>query len=637
MRQWRFYQQNKPRISRMIDVLIDVAIIYVAYVATLLVRTLSMPTDYLVSLHVISGAVLLTISLLYGMGVYRRLWSRTSGHGAVIIIYAVGLSMLLLTAVDAFLSPRPLPLSVIIIANVLALVGFVGIRFRSRLITGLIWRWDAIWNHRFPKAQTRVLIVGAGDAGQILAWRLKYRSPHQGYFVAGFVDDDPNKLGLYVEGSPVLGRTAEIPQLVEKLGIDLIAVAIHNVSGQVFRAILSDCEATKARVKVIPNLFALMDAKQHVGLLRDVQAEDFIGRSLVTRHEAVDLSVVTRKTILITGAAGSIGLELSHQIAGYEPVEIILLDNNESGLHDLWIELRAQFPHILFAPVLVDITNREALINIFTQHQPQVVFHAAAYKHVPLLEFFPDIGIHNNIVGTRQLAEVARDHKVERFVLISSDKAVNPSNVMGATKRVCELVIHALFQQPGHSTIFTAVRFGNVLGSRGSVVPTFNRQIDSGGPVTVTDPQMTRFFMSIPEAVNLVIHAACLTEGGDTFLLKMGEVVRIVDLAERMIRMRGLRPNTDISIVFTGIRPGEKLHEELYNGYEVPAETIHPDIVLLRSSKNGLNSDTFLHHLDHLTDQRYDDCSKALTALRNLIDTNYEFSTNGKLEESNHS
>jgi FlaA1/EpsC-like NDP-sugar epimerase len=635
MRRWGLYQQHKRRMSRIFDVLVDVVIIYAAYIATLLVRTFSAPTDYLISLQFITGAVVLTISSLYGMGVYHRLWSRTSGHGAVVIFYAVALTMLFLIAVDGLLLPRPLPLSVIMMANVLALVGFVGIRFRSRLITGLIWRWNAIWNHRFPKGQTRVLIVGAGDAGQTLAWRLKYRSPHQGYSVIGFVDDDPNKLRLYVEGSPVLGRTSEISRLVEDHGIDLIAVAIHNISGQAFRNILSDCEATKARVKVIPDLFALIDAKQHVGLLRDVQAEDLIGRSPVNRHQAVDLSHVMQKTILITGAAGSIGSELGHQIAGYEPIKIILLDNNESGLHDLWIELTAQFSNVIFAPVLADITSREALLNVFAKHQPQVVFHAAAYKHVPLLEFYPDIGIHNNIVGTRRLAEVARDHQVERFVLISSDKAVNPSNVMGATKRVCELIVQALSHQPGHSTIFTAVRFGNVLGSRGSVVPTFNRQIESGGPVTVTDPEMTRFFMSIPEAVNLVIHAACLTDGGDTFLLKMGEVVRIVDLAERMIRMRGLRPYTDIPIMFTGTRPGEKLHEELYNGYEAPADTIHPDIVLLRGSKNGLNRDSFFDHLDHLTDQRYDDCSKALTALRNLIATSYEFSTNGKLEESN--
>jgi FlaA1/EpsC-like NDP-sugar epimerase len=444
--------------------------------------------------------------------------------------------------------------------------------------------------------------------------------------VVGFVDDDHQKLGLYVEGSPILGDTKSITRLVEQHRVDMIAVAVHNISGQAFRDILSTCEATQARVKVIPDLFAMMAAKQQVGLLRDVQAEDLIGRSTVTRHEAVDLSPVSNKRILITGAAGSIGSELSRQIVGYEPVEVLLIDNNESGLHDLWIELKTQFPDQTLIPVLVDITNRQALLELFRAHNPQVVFHAAAYKHVPLLELYPNIGVQNNVVGTRCLAEVARDYEVERFVLISSDKAVNPNNVMGATKRVCELIVQALAQQSGHNTLFTSVRFGNVLGSRGSVVPTFNRQIDSGGPVTVTDREMTRFFMSIPEAVNLVIHAACLTDNGDTFALKMGEVVRIVDLAERMIRMRGLRPYTDIPIVFTGPRPGEKMHEELNDDYESLVETSHPDIVHLCSSRNGLNSDALLSEVDRLVAQRHDDSVRTLSALRALIEPNFELS-----------
>jgi FlaA1/EpsC-like NDP-sugar epimerase len=329
------------------------------------------------------------------------------------------------------------------------------------------------------------------------------------------------------------------------------------------------------------------------------------------------------KVVLVTGAAGSIGSELSRQIASYDPTRLIILDNNESALHDLTLDLQVAYPQLALIPALVDITILQSITRVFATQAPQIVFHAAAYKHVPLLESHPKEALRVNVMGTRQLAELAQQHQVERFVLISTDKAVNPSSVMGASKRLGELTVHALCQNKACGTLFTVVRFGNVLGSRGSVVPIFTRQIEKGGPITVTHPEMTRYFMSISEAVNLVIHAACLTEGDDIFVLRMGEVVRILDIAERMVRLRGLRPYEDIEIQIVGIRPGEKMHEELHDPAENPVDTIHPYIMRLSRWKTLGATGTFLGKLDHL-------CHNGLNQDADIIAELSELASNGQ-------
>ena len=609
-------QFHARRIAR--DVLIDVAILYAAYGVAFMLRALTTPLDYDQSLCFISYAIFVHVSTLYLFGAYHRLWSKTSGHSITVLINAVGMAVTIALLSDLVLNPHPVPLSVILLGGLFALLGFTTVRYRSRLISGLSWRWQAVWHYRFPPSQTCVLIVGAGSAGQVVAWRLKYRSPQHHYQIVGFIDDDPRKQGMYVEGSKVLGTRHDILRIAEAHQVDLIIVAIHSIAGADMRDILSRCEATHAMVKVVPDLFDLMRSTTNAPPLRDVEAEDLIGRTIITRCESVDLTPVEAKRVLVTGAAGSIGSELSRQLVHFKPDTLILLDNNESGLHDLNTELSALFPQLSLVPVLADITVPEQIGAVFEAHQPQVVFHAAAYKHVPMLQRYPNEGIRTNIYGTWRLAEFARDYGVERFVLISTDKAVNPENVMGATKRVCELILHMLTLQNNHKTLFTAVRFGNVVGSRGSVVPTFARQIDSGGPVTITHQEMTRYFMSIPEAANLVIHAACLTRGDDIFILKMGEVVRIVELAERMIRLRGLRPYVDIRIEFTGIRPGEKLHEELYSASECPSETIHPQIIQLHNWDDRFNPEIFLRNLTFVLGRRFENCTDALEQLRDL-------------------
>ncbi len=599
---------------------LDAVILLVAYMLTYSIRTNSLLFDSQFTTSIVGLAIIVTLGALYAFGAYNRIWSRTSGHEVVVILKGALAGFILVLLLDLSLHPRHLPLSVIGVSHMLALTGFVAVRYRSRLISAADWRWRAVWHHEFPTTKTRVLIVGAGEAGQITALRLKrrYQDGNNGHQVVGFVDDDPSKQHMFVEGAPVLGDCAAIPEITAAQHIELIVFAIHNITGTRFREILTICEQTTARIKIVPDVFELLNTDDHAPLLRDVQAEDLLGRQPISWHSGVDAALVSNKTVLITGAAGSIGSELCRQMMKYHPVRLVMVDNNESGLHDLHVDLQNEHPDQDIVAVLADITNRAKVEAIFARYQPQLVYHAAAYKHVPLLETFPDEAIRVNVGGTLNVAEIAQAQGVERFILISTDKAVNPSSIMGASKRICELVTQALSTQSHNRTLFAAVRFGNVLGSRGSVVPTFERQIEAGGPVTVTDKDMVRYFMSIPEAVNLVIQAACLTDGDDLFMLRMGEAVPIVELAERMIRLHGLRPQIDIPIVFTGARPGEKLCEELYADFETPYATVHPDIVRLNGVIFHWTPQEFIARVHDMLDSEAHDPERMLDTLRQL-------------------
>lgn len=592
-------------------VIIDLSIVGFSYFITLSARAITADLDFRqnASFIPIAGCIVVIANFLFG--IYYRIWAQSSGHEVVRIVASAACSMVAAVLLDLFLEPRPLPLSVIVFGHAFTLVGMVAVRYRSRLITGLQWRWRAVWHQEFPQ-QSRVLIVGAEEAGQTLAWRIKYRWRRSGedtnYEIVGFVDDDPQKQGLYVEGCQVLGTRQDIPRLVEQYKINLLLLAIHNISGPALREILGYCEHTGARIKVVPDAFASLNVTRAVPLLRDVRPEDILGRKPIERHEGVSFAPITGRIVLVTGAAGSIGSEICRQILSLAPSKLLLLDNNESDLYDLLMEIQPDAGPTTLIPCLIDITDQRALDTLFAQHQPQVIFHAAAFKHVPMLELYPYQAIRVNLGGTWHVAERAQRYGAERFVLISTDKAVDPTSVMGASKRLCEVLIQALAAQSSSQTLFAAVRFGNVLGSRGSVVPLFNRQIDRGGPVTVTHPEMTRYFMTIPEAVNLVIHAACITEGHDLFMLRMGEQIRILDLAERMIRMRGLLPYEDIPIVFTGVRPGEKLHEQLAHDSEAVCPTVHPHIVRLEDHAAIVAKDDFLQAAQQLLMRCGPDC-----------------------------
>lgn len=518
----------------------------------------------------------------YLFGIYRCVWRYASAQEVACIFASAVLSTLLLAIIDMLWLSPPLPIGVVFLGGFFTLAGFTAVRYRWRLVTGFILRWRALWGY-WPAPCTRVLIVGAGEAGQLLAWQLLNQNPGQEYYVVGFIDDDPNKLGMQIHGVKILGNRWRIPAIVAEKNIDLIIIAYHTISGQDFRDILSICQQTTAQIKVLPNVFETISKRNGALPIREITVEDLLGRKPVPIDEEVCQQLFLDKVVLVTGASGSIGAELCRQIARYNPKLLLMLDNNETGLHNLNIELLASSNPPPLQLVLGDITNEAKMNAIFARYCPQIIFHSAAYKHVHLMEEHPDEAVRVNILGTLILSALAQRYGAERFVFISTDKAVNPSNVMGATKRVGELLLTTM--PTNASTLYTAVRFGNVLGSRGSVVPTFWKQIELGGPVTVTHPEMTRFFMSIPEAVSLIIQAASLTHGGDIFVLDMGEQIRIVDLAKRMIRLRGLRVGTDIEIVYIGMRPGEKLHEELVGQDEEKYPTSHPRIFRVHNNR----------------------------------------------------
>jgi len=515
---------------------------------------------------------------------YQYVWQYTSANEILMIgAAAMSATLLLLVASLLWVGARPIPISVIGLGGVFSSGMFTTARYRQRLLTGLMGYLQRVVG---SPDRRRVLIVGAGEAGQVLARQLKARSRNGRYELVGFVDDNPKKIGLRIYGTQVLGDRQAIPDLVAERGVSLIIIAIHRISGPMLRDILSICLTTQTRVKILPDFFGQIEQPNGALPLRDITAGDLLGRQLCEVDQVAYQHIIAGKVVLITGASGSIGAELCRQVLPFKPHRLLMLDNNETGLHDLLISLQCP-EDAAVATIVADVTNQPRLETIFAMYRPEIVFHVAAYKHVPMMERHPDEAVRVNIHGTASVADLAGRYAVERFVFISTDKAVNPCSIMGATKRVGELLMMsnaARFAGNMRPSLFTAVRFGNVLGSRGSVAPTFARQIDQGGPVTITHPEMTRYFISLSEAVSLIIQAAALTEGGDIFMLDMGQAIRIEDLAHKMIRLRGLRPGEDIPIVYSGMRPGEKLHEELVASDEEKLPTDHPRILRIRSS-----------------------------------------------------
>jgi FlaA1/EpsC-like NDP-sugar epimerase len=422
------------------------------------------------------------------------------------------------------------------------------------------------------------LIVGAGDAGQLIVKEMQ-RSSSLGYTPIGLVDDDARKKNLRLHGVRVLGTTHELPTLLADANPDEVIIAIPSAAGETRQRIVTACRNAGVPVKTLPSVYELISGDlQLARQLREVQVEDVLGREPVQLDLEVIASYLAGQTVLVTGAGGSIGSELCRQIALVGPERLLLVEHAENALVEIERELVHERHFQAVVPVLADVKNRAKLRQVFERYRPSVVFHAAAYKHVPLMEANPLESVRNNVVATQVVAEVAAEFDVRAFVLVSTDKAVNPKNVLGQTKLLCEWIIHNAALRPRSSTRFLAVRFGNVLASSGSVIPLFRRQIARGGPVTVTHPEMTRYFMTIPEAAQLIIRAGAIGESGDVFVLDMGEPVKIVDLAHNMIRLSGKEPGRDIAVEIVGVRPGEKLHEELWAAGEDPAPTSHPKI-----------------------------------------------------------
>ncbi len=443
---------------------------------------------------------------------------------------------------------------------------------------------------------TRVLIVGAGETGRMLIRELQ-RHEH-GKYPIGLIDDDERKQDMQLDGIPVLGTTNDLQKIIDDREIEEVAIAMPSARGDVVERIVDVCRTANVPVRILPSLNELVmgDLQNLAGRLRDVRVEDVLGRDPVKINLREIANYVTGKVVLVTGAGGSIGSELCRQLASVGPERLILVDHSEGNLFTIEQELHVERSFSSIVPVLADVTSGARMRRVFEEHKPAVVFHAAAYKHVGMMEANPVEAVRNNAIGTRTLCEVSEITGVDRFVLVSTDKAVEPKTVMGQSKALAEWVVQSFAERSFH-TRFMAVRFGNVLGSSGSVVPIFRRQIERGGPVRVTDERMTRFFMTIPEAAQLIIQAGAMGEGGEVYVLDMGKPVRIMDLATKMIELSGLVPGTDIHIEIVGIRPGEKLHEELWAGDEAPEQTRHPKIFRSRSSFE-LNADRLLEELD---------------------------------------
>lgn len=514
--------------------------------------------------------VLISLAIFYFYGMYHRIWHYARMRDLIAIVGAVTLSQAAIFILTVLLSIA-IPRSVMIITWLLDL-GAIG---ASRLMFKI--NLDLVTESK--GGRENLLIVGAGDAGAMLARELEQNDAAT-ISIVGFVDDDEKKQKGRLAGFPILGTTRDIPAVVRKHKIDTIVIAIPSADGDAVRRIDRQCRKTGANVRTMPGIYEMISGEAGMGELREIRLEDLLRRDPIQLDFDQITGYIAGKTVLITGAGGSIGSELSRQISRVGAKEIILLGRGENSIYEIHQELKRKFPEQTYHTVIANITDKDRMARIFKRFHPQVVFHAAAHKHVPLMEIQPDEAVRNNVFGTKNVAELADENQAEIFVLISTDKAVNPTSVMGATKRTAELVLQEINQ---HSkTKFVTVRFGNVLGSRGSVVPLFEKQIAAGGPVTVTHKEMTRFFMTIPEAVQLVLQAGSQAEGGEVFLFDMGKPVKINDMAEDLIRLHGLIPGRDIKIVYTGLRPGEKLYEELLTSEEGTASTKHKKIFKAR-------------------------------------------------------
>jgi FlaA1/EpsC-like NDP-sugar epimerase len=516
--------------------------------------------------------ILVVIHLLvnYLFGLYGQMWRYASVQEArrVVLSGMTSFASVLVVVTLVGRGSRPLPLSVIVFGSASAISAFGAVRFQSRLFA---FRRRTVDVHR-----TRVLLMGAGDAGAQVLNDI-FRNPQVDLQVVGLIDDDPRNRGRSLHGVTVLGGRAAIPTLAKKLNADQVLLAIPSATSELVRDVAASCEEAGVSLRVLPSVREIVGGRVTARDLRDLRIEDLLGRQQVETDLASVRQLLRGRRVLITGAGGSIGSEIARQVRDLEPATLILVDNDETHLHDLLVTIESART----TSVLADVRERERVLEVFREHRPQVVFHAAAHKHVPILEDHPQEAFRTNVLGTANVVEAATLAGTERFVLISTDKAVRPSSVMGGSKRMAEQIVRGL---PGHGTVLCAVRFGNVLGSRGSVVPTFLHQIAAGGPVTVTDPEMTRYFMSVEEAVQLVLQAGALARGGEVFTLEMGQPVKILDLANRLIRLSGRVPGRDIAVQVIGARPGEKVHEELVDDDEAPMVTGHPGIVVAMPS-----------------------------------------------------
>ena len=596
-----------------VDILSLVAASYLPLMIRYTIEDYMIPEYYLSAVgHMLPFNLALGIFIFFLFRLYHSLWAFAGQTEMQNVVMACAVSTLVNSVGVQFFKGGPVavPKSYYFLYAVILMVLVFISRFSYRFLRSTRNRGAG------GQDATYVMVIGAGAAGNTIVKEIATGSS-SGMSVRCIIDDDKTKWGRYIQGIRVIGGRDKIVECADLYGIEEIIIAIPSLAGAELTALLNICKDTNCRLRVLPGVYQLVNGEVDISRLRDVDVEDLLGRDPVQVDVDSILGYVRGKTILVTGAGGSIGSELCRQIAGHGAAKLILLDIYENSVYEIEQELERTYPLLDMVVLVASVRNEKRIRKIFETYKPDIVYHAAAHKHVPLMETSPAEAVKNNIAGTRICAQCAADTQVRRFVLISTDKAVNPTNIMGASKRVCEMIVQAMNRKS--ETEFVAVRFGNVLGSNGSVIPLFKKQIAAGGPVTVTDPEVIRYFMTIPEAVTLVLQAGAYAKGGEIFVLDMGEPMRILDLAENLIKLSGYRVGTDIGIVFTGLRPGEKLFEEVLMDEEGLQETANR---LIRIGKPiTFDEDAFFDRLERLEKAAADEADDIREYMREIVPT----------------
>lgn len=557
-------------------ILIDIMVIICCYVVAMLFLNTKINNlqNFMIDMVIV---VIVYQIFLNCFRMYQNMIRYEVGKDYVKYIISASLSVVILTLIDKGFNLEYINLRVNVLSGILTAGTFVMYRLLGRSIAARkMSKYEKINKNQDNKANN-LLIIGAGMGAREIIIAIK-NNMRDKYNIVGIIDDDISKINHYILGVKVLGTRYDIPKIAKEKNVDLIFFAINKIDAISRRKILEICQETGVKTRVLSTTEEVITKHGAMNSLRDVQIEDLLGREPVHLDNKNINSLIKNKTVLVTGGGGSIGSELCRQIVKYDPKRLVILDIYENNLYDIEMELRAEYPKLNLEAIVASVRDKARLNNVFETYKPEIVFHAAAHKHVPLMEKSPLEAIKNNVFGTYNVVNCADEYGVEKFVLISTDKAVNPTNIMGASKRVCEMIVQA--KNKVSNTEYAAVRFGNVLGSNGSVIPLFKKQIERGGPVTVTHKDITRFFMTIPEAVQLILQAVTYAKGGEIFVLDMGEPVKIYDLAVSLIKLLGYEPNVDIPIEITGLRPGEKLYEEILMSEEGLTSTKHNKIFI---------------------------------------------------------
>lgn len=601
-------------VKKAIFIFLDVLSITVSWILGYIFTKHTFPEVFLSTYYYYVVSVAVVVGLTYALGIYSNIW-KYAGIVEAMKISIVLLSMMAIHCIIAWISPD-LSIDWAIVTSVVFALIEITFRFLIRLYGFLSGKYKYKNNLESEDSSKKVLIMGGGSAGSMLINEM-LSSDKINMKPVCVLDDDKNKIGQSINGVKIVGPLKDVNKYAEEFDVDEIIIAMPSVDKKYTSKVIQDCQTTGCKVMILPGIYQVAEGNVSISSIKDVSIQDLLGREQVKVNLDEIMGYIENKTVLVTGGGGSIGSELCRQIATHNPKQLIILDIYENNAYDIQQELLRKHPKLNLLVLIASVRDSKKINKVFEDYKPQIVFHAAAHKHVPLMETSPNEAVKNNVSGTYKVADAAGRNGTERFILISTDKAVNPTNIMGATKRICEMIIQAMNNK--YKTEYVAVRFGNVLGSNGSVIPLFAKQIKEGGPVTVTDKNIVRYFMTIPEAVSLVLQAGAYAKGGEIFVLDMGDPVRIYDLAFNMIRLSGFEPFKDIDIKVTGLRPGEKLYEERLMDEEGLAKTANDKISI--GKPLDIDEKTLFSKVEELYTEAYNETEKMKDLVHELVPT----------------